>query len=1270
MNFGAFPKKVLAMPMPTHSLLRANAASSTLSLWGGLAARFSIKPRRSSSWAAVLAIPMLCITGLAQAQNADILLNQTDSPDPGPAMGVFTYTYTVSNNSATNTATNVVLNVVPPTPAAGGGAAQFVSFSQITGSGATCTPDPMPAPNGPLGANINCTIGNLAPNASVAFQLQMRLPSGVVYSSHPTVTSSNDPDTGNNGQPETTTVQMAADMQASAVARNAANTADITNVLAGELFSYRVTASNNGPDPLPNNGKVRVVFTVPAGAEAMSAPTGSTCTASPAGAYPRPAGTVFTCLETRAGGLASGASGSTITVPMRATTGSPGGGSNLTASFAASGLQANDAPMPDGNTANNTATVDLTAGEGTDVGIVKTRAPAGTITAGNTVTFTLTPSYVAGLPPTGTITVTDNVPAAFTGAVVSNANGWDCSATSGSNISCTLPASGLSATPGDWPAITLTATATGNSSVNNTGSITVTGGHPDSNSANNNSTVSVPVSNVADLRTAKSAQYNPVMVNQAFNYYVRVRNFGPLAIPAGDTVTVRDTPAAGITLFPGETGTSVAVAGGTCARSDSNNFPLVGNGALELICTRATAFPVGSGQNDGWLITVPAVATATGTFANNACVALTSSVLNNPNSHMSGGSSIPNDCDGVNVSATEGGPGQGADLEVVSKVGSPKPVQAGEELTYTIQVRNNGPQAATNVSLTDTLGSLLQAGGLVSASATGGAVCTPAGPANGPSQTVNCTWATLPVSQLQTVTIRVRPVIATTGNRVNEATIHSPDIGDPNQGNNSKTDTTQVTAIAVITIDKTATPATPVQAGEPVTYSAAITNAGPSTASGVTLVDSLPANAVFIRMVTPLPTGTTCNPPAAGAAGGTISCNLDTIAAGNTKTVSYLVRPAPAPGNNYTNYTMVNVARGNTTTLTTGGVAHPEVTDTTTTTVVKPVLDVLINKEDNTDPVLLGDTVVYEVRVENNGPAPYASSAVMVDTFPNPPRAGATIPTRTALFSYRGNLQVRVGAGPFSATLPAGMICNQPAIEATEGTLRCEWPGLETGIPVTFRYEMRAESITGSDPDSGYGTNGATISVAEEETDMTNNVTDEDTTARRNTTAPGSPVDLELRKTTSTDRALPGTEFDYTLEVINHHATQAVVPADGARVTDTLPAGLTFVSASGPVGTCSNTGSTVTCTAPNLAAGATTAFTLRVRVDSPYTGPGTVTNTACVDMPFDPVPGNNCSNVPKTVGNPPLSSIPTLSEWALIALSMLLAAFALRRMPLQPGRRM
>ena len=182
---------------------------------------------------------------------------------------------------------------------------------------------------------------------------------------------------------------------------------------------------------------------------------------------------------------------------------------------------------------------------------------------------------------------------------------------------------------------------------------------------------------------------------------------------------------------------------------------------------------------------------------------------------------------------------------------------------------------------------------------------------------------------------------------------------------------------------------------------------------------------------------------------------------------------------------------------------------------------------------------------------------------------------------------------------------------------------------------------------------------------------DEDTTTNRTAPPLGSTIDLGISKTTSTGQALPGTEFDYTLTVTNHQAAGSgrdVVPAHGAQVTDTLPAGLTFVSAPG----CSYAAGPrqVVCVVPNLAAGASTAFTLRVRVDSPYTGAATISNTATVDMPGDPVSGNNSSTATKSAGNPQTAAIPTLSEWGLIILSMLLGALALHRVPKQSRRRM
>ena len=74
---------------------------------------------------------------------------------------------------------------------------------------------------------------------------------------------------------------------------------------------------------------------------------------------------------------------------------------------------------------------------------------------------------------------------------------------------------------------------------------------------------------------------------------------------------------------------------------------------------------------------------------------------------------------------------------------------------------------------------------------------------------------------------------------------------------------------------------------------------------------------------------------------------------------------------------------------------------------------------------------------------------------------------------------------------------------------------------------------------------------------------------------------------------------------------------------------------------------------------------------------GTVfTDGGCgADDRFQVTPGSgedglnwNCGERRTTPSGP--ASIPTLSEWGLIVLSMLLAAFALRRMPLRTGRRM
>jgi len=125
-----------------------------------------------------------------------------------------------------------------------------------------------------------------------------------------------------------------------------------------------------------------------------------------------------------------------------------------------------------------------------------------------------------------------------------------------------------------------------------------------------------------------------------------------------------------------------------------------------------------------------------------------------------------------------------ADL-ALAMTDSPDPVSAGANLTYTLSVVNQGPAAATGVTVTDTLPAGVS---LVSATATQGA-CTG-------SSTISCSLGSLASGATATVTLLVRPAAA--GAIVNTAAVGAGE-PDPNPSNNSATATTTVTTVKEIT---------------------------------------------------------------------------------------------------------------------------------------------------------------------------------------------------------------------------------------------------------------------------------------------------------------------------------------------------------------------------------------------------------------------------------------------------------------------------------------
>jgi uncharacterized repeat protein (TIGR01451 family) len=131
------------------------------------------------------------------------------------------------------------------------------------------------------------------------------------------------------------------------------------------------------------------------------------------------------------------------------------------------------------------------------------------------------------------------------------------------------------------------------------------------------------------------------------------------------------------------------------------------------------------------------------------------------------------------------GPAQGAepsaDLSVTTS-DSADPVTSGTPLTYTVEVRNEGPDAATNVSMTDDF--------------PGGVDFVAATPSSGSCERrggkVTCMIPSLATGEAATVTIDVI-VTRKRGSITNSASVQS-DVPDPQPANNLATEVTQVVA--------------------------------------------------------------------------------------------------------------------------------------------------------------------------------------------------------------------------------------------------------------------------------------------------------------------------------------------------------------------------------------------------------------------------------------------------------------------------------------------
>jgi uncharacterized repeat protein (TIGR01451 family) len=143
------------------------------------------------------------------------------------------------------------------------------------------------------------------------------------------------------------------------------------------------------------------------------------------------------------------------------------------------------------------------------------------------------------------------------------------------------------------------------------------------------------------------------------------------------------------------------------------------------------------------------------------------------------------------------------------------------------------------------------------------------------------------------------------------------------------------------------------------------------------------------------------------------------------------------------------------------------------------------------------------------------------------------------------------------------------------------------------------------------------------------------------------PPDLAITKTDAPDPVVAGSNLTYTITVEN----LGLAAATNVVVTDTLPAEVTLVSSDG----CDEdpSGGDPTCTIASIPGGGSAVVTLVVNVSPLFSG--TLINTATIaPSAANTIDSNDSATAETLVSAAPPSAIPTLSEWALGALVLLL----------------
>jgi uncharacterized repeat protein (TIGR01451 family) len=370
-----------------------------------------------------------------------------------------------------------------------------------------------------------------------------------------------------------------------------------------------------------------------------------------------------------------------------------------------------------------------------------------------------------------------------------------------------------------------------------------------------------------------------------------------------------------------------------------------------------------------------------------------------------------------------------ADLQI-AKSDSVDPVVAGTSFTFDITVTNNGPSAATGVTVTDPLPS-----GLTFNASGSSGECSAAG------RNVTCDIGDLSADGEVTLNISVSAhATLTDGTLLRNTASVSGNETDPNAGNDSDQEETTVIRRADLQVSKSDS-VDPVMAGTSFMYYVTVANNGPSSASGVSVTDALPSGLTF---------NASGSSSECWASGQNVTCYVEALSAGDDITLTLAVSAQATLADGTVLSNTANVS-GNETDPNTGNDSDQE------WTTVNRQADLQITKNASVDTAKPGTGFTYSIEVTNGGSS-VATWVVVSDALPG----GLTFDA--------GGSSIECSASGQDVTCTIGALSVDD--EVTLDIAVMADASLEDGVVLS-----NTASVSSNEPDPNPGDNSATKNI-------------------------------------------------------------------------------------------------------------------------------------------------------------------------------------------------